>query len=301
MKKARDVHRLLEKVNLKVNADADREVLEGILRASRKSTSPVSRGDVRKIITGVKLWRFAFWRKASYLAAAMLVVTSWVAFDLRREVTDLRKELELARKDIPPARPDNTATINFYLEEHRDLVTRHASFRSAAPHPAQMRVNQHDILYYELLDDQPEYMRPGIIVRGPLSQGQISSSEAPIISNGNTLSLSEAKQTINFDLVVPSWLHPYYKLDQIRTIEDRDALQLLYSNGINSISLFEQPLDGRRGLEPKDFREYAVYRNEEQVGGIILAWRDDVLSYVLIGNIEMSQLMDMAQSINAGR
>ena len=162
-------------------------------------------------------------------------------------------------------------------------------------------MSQDDILYYEFLDDGPEHMRPGIIVRGPLSQREINPPKAPIISNGHTLSLSEAKETANFDLVAPPWFHPYYKLDQIRTIEDRDALQLLYTNGANSISLFGQLLDGRRGLESKDFREYAVYRNAGQVGGIILAWRDDVLSYVLIGNTEMSQLMNMAQSISAGK
>jgi hypothetical protein len=78
-------------------------------------------------------------------------------------------------------------------------------------------------------------------------------------------------------------------------------MQLLYTDGINSVSLFEQSLDGQRGLEPQDFREYAVYRNKGQAGGTILAWRDDVRSYVLIGNTEMSQLMDMAQSISAGK
>ncbi len=41
MKKARDVHRLLDRVDLTVNTDADREVLERVLRASRKSTAPV--------------------------------------------------------------------------------------------------------------------------------------------------------------------------------------------------------------------------------------------------------------------
>jgi hypothetical protein len=164
-----------------------------------------------------------------------------------------------------------------------------------------MRVNQHDILYYESFEDEPEYMSPGIIVRGPSTQLQTGSTNAPTIANGHTLTLSEARETSKFGLVAPPWLHPYYKLDRIRTIENRDALQLLYTNGINSISLFEQSLDGCRGLELKDFREYAVYRNTEQVGGIILAWRDDVLSYVLIGNIEISQLMNMAQSISAGR
>jgi hypothetical protein len=78
-------------------------------------------------------------------------------------------------------------------------------------------------------------------------------------------------------------------------------MQLLYTNGINSVSLFEQSLDGQRGLSRQDFREYAVYRDKEQAGGTILAWRDDTLSYVLIGNNEMLQLMNMAQSISAGK
>jgi len=220
---------------------------------------------------------------------------------LSGKVSDLRNELEQARQDVALAPVDDSATINFYLKEHQDLAARNASMNLAKAQPAQMRVNQHDILYYEFFDDEPEYMSPGIIVRGSLYRRQVSSPEAPVISNGHTLTLSEARQETDFDLVSPSWLRPVYTLDQIRRIEGRDALQLLYTDGINSVSLFEQPLDGQRSLSRQDFREYAVYRNAEQAGGTILAWRDDVRSYVLIGNIEMSQLMDMAQSISAGR
>jgi hypothetical protein len=164
-----------------------------------------------------------------------------------------------------------------------------------------MHVSRDDIIYYELFDEEPEFIHPGIILRGPLSERQISSHEAPAISNGHTMTLSEARETADFGLVAPPRLHPGYSLDQIRRIEGRDALQLLYTDGINSVSLFEQPLDGQRGLSRQDFREYAVYRNAGQAAGTILAWRDDALSYVLIGNTEMSQLMDMAQSISAGR
>jgi hypothetical protein len=187
------------------------------------------------------------------------------------------------------------------LHEHQDIIARHASVTPAAARPAQMRVSERDILYYEFLNDEMEYMHPGIIVRGPLSEREIGSPEAPAISNGHTLTLAEARETADFELRAPARLYPGYCLDQIRRIEGRDALQLLYTDGINSISLFEQPLDGRRALEPKDFREYAVYRNKGQAGGTILAWRDDALSYVLIGTTEMSQLMDMAQSISAGK
>jgi hypothetical protein len=246
---------------------------------------------------------------AGGLAATFLIFSSLLTcFILSRKVADLRNELEqaqrevaAAQKNIASAQTDDSATINFYLEEHRDLVARHASSNSSAQQPAQVRVNQNDVLYYESFDDEPDYTNPGIIVRGPSSQHQIDSSEAPAISNGHTLTLSEARKAADFNLVSPSWLRPCYRLDQIRRIEDSDALQLLYTDGINSLSLFEQPLDGRRKLEPKDFREYAVYRNKGQTGGTILTWRDDSLSYVLIGNTELSQLMDISQSINAAK
>jgi len=249
----------------------------------------------------VRSWRrFRRLVWAGGLAASFLIIFSLVIALIRsqKEVTGLKHELELARQDAATVQTDDSAIINFYTREHQDVVARRASLSSAQPEPMQIQVRQDDILYYELLDGLPETMHPGIIVRGPSSQHQIDSSEAPVISNGHTLSLSKAKETTNFDLVAPPWLHPYYKLDQIRRIEGRDALQLLYTDGINSVSLFEQPLNGQRGLSRQDFREYAVYRNTEQAGGTILAWRDDARSYVLIGNTELSQLMNMAQSIS---
>lgn len=242
-------------------------------------------------------------RLAAMTAACLIIASSVVCLVLSRRVSDLENQLEQARarQDIAVPEPDDSATINLYLKEHREVVARHASFSAPAPQPAQMRVSQHDILYYEFLDDGPGPMSPGIIVRGPSSEREIVSPEAPVISNGHALTLSEARQAAGFNLVSPARLYPGYCLDQIRRIEGRDAIQLLYTDGIHSISLFEQPLDGQRGLEPKDFREYAVYRNKGQAGGTILAWRDDALSYVFIGNIRLSQLMDMAQSISARR
>lgn len=258
----------------------------------------------------VRSWRrFQRLAWAGGLAAAFLVVLSLVIALIRsNEVADLRVELESARRDVAFARQDDvpngsddTTTINLYLEEHRDVVARYASQSLASVQPVQMRVSQHDVLYYEFFGDEPEDMRPGIIVRGASSLRRISPPESPVISNGHTLTLSEARQAAAFELQAPAWLDPGYALDKVRRIEGRDALQLLYTDGINSVSLFEQSLDGQRRLEPKDFREYAVYRNSEQAGGTILAWKDDELFYVLIGNTDMSQLMDMAQSISAGK
>ncbi len=226
-----------------------------------------------------------------------------VAFQLAEVAAIVAVTLSISHWFLIPAPEihDDSATINLYFREHQDVVARAASLNLSPPQSARMRVNRHDIIYYEFFDDPYEFARPGIIVRGPSSQQKVIPPEAPVISNGHTLTLSEARKTANFDLVSPPRLHPGYMLDKIRSIEGRDALHLLYTDGVNTLSLFEQPLDGERGLGPQDFREYAVYRNKQQVGGTILAWRDDVLSYVLIGNVEMSQLMDMAQSISAAK
>ena len=205
----------------------------------------------------------------------------------------------LGKPDTPIR--DDSATINFYLKEHQDIVAQTVAANISTPPTARMRVSRHDVMYYEFMDEPYEFSRPGIIVRGPSSEQPTSSPEVPAIANGHTLTLSEAREAANFNLVSPPRLHPGYMLDQIRRIEGRDALHLLYTDSINTVSLFEQPLEGQRGLAPQDFREYAVYRNKGQAGGAILAWRDDDVSYVLVGNTEMSQLMNMAQSISAAK
>jgi len=296
MRPPEEIKDILKESKASVSSEKSRKILNAALLVYERTQKEKS------ALFEPSIWRMILWSKAGCLAATFLIISSWVAcFVLSRKVTDLRGELEIARRDVTAAPADETATINLYLREHRDVVARHASLSPTTPPLAQMDVNRHDILYYEFLEDGSEYIRPGIIVRGPSSQRQIGSPESPVISNGHTLTLSEAREAADFDLVSPSWLGLSYTLDQIRRIEGRDAMQLLYTDGINSVSLFEQPLDGQRGLEPKDFREYAIYRNQRQVGGTILAWRDDALFYVLIGNIQLSQLMDMAQSISAGK
>jgi hypothetical protein len=302
MKSAKNIKQSIKKLTVESSDQIHDRILQKLLRKLDQSERQAA-------VKWMNIWEMIVKSQVSKIAAVFLIISSLAACfvlsrkvtDLSGKVTDLKGELEQARRDIALAATDDSATINLYLREHQDVVARHVSLSPAAPQAVQMQIDQDDILYYESFDDGPEYMHPGIIVRGPLSPRQISSPEAPAISNGHTLSLSEARQAAGFNLVSPSWLRPAYALDEIRRIDGRDALQLLYTDGINSVSLFEQPLDGQRGLSRQDFREYAVYRNAEQAGGTILAWRDDVRSYVLIGNIEMSQLMDMAQSISAGR
>ncbi|MHC4538621.1 MAG: hypothetical protein ACYS74_02415 [Planctomycetota bacterium] len=293
MRPPKEIRDLFEESKVSVSSEKNSKILDAALLAYERTQNQQS------TLSESTIWRIAFGSKAGCLAVLFLLIGSWLAcFVLSMKVIGLRDEL--AQRDAATIDTGDSATINLYLREHQDVVARHASLSPSSPQPLQLRVNQHDILYYEIFDDQPEGMYPGIIVRGPLSQREISSPENPAISNGHTLKLSKARETFEFTLVSPSWLDPGYRLDQIRRIEGRDALHLLYTDGIETLSLFEQPLDGQRGLEAKDFREYALYRNKGQVGGTILAWRDNALSYVLIGNDDMTQLMKVAQSINAG-
>jgi hypothetical protein len=309
------VKKWVKRLNITPSADMYERTLRDTLRAQGNSIKEPS------TVYKPSMWRIVAGSRTGALVAACLIISSCLAcYVLSGNITDLKHELKLARQDVVLARrdmarrdiaiaqreaamapTDDSATINLYLKEHRDVVARHASFSPGASQHTQMRVSQDDILYYEFFDEGPEYMRPGIIVRGPSFQRDIGSTEAPVISNGHTLTLSEAQEIADFELRAPLWLDPGFELDQIRRIDGRNALQLLYTDGINSVSLFEQSLDGRRGLSRQDFREYAVYRKAEQAGGIILAWKDATLAYVLIGNTDMSQLMNVAQSISDGR
>jgi hypothetical protein len=216
--------------------------------------------------------------------AAVVIITLFISFWFQRTPAEI---------------PDDSTTINFYLQEHQNVVPQTVSTNLSYSEGEQMRVSRDDVLYYEFFDHRPEYARPGIIMRGPVSQSKISSPEEPAISNGHILTREQARAALNINPVAPVRIHPGYILDKVRKIEGRNSLQLLYTDGINTISLFEQPIEGEQRLAARDFREYAVYQNKGQSGGTILAWSDDVLSYVLIGTSEMSRLMEMAQSISA--
>ncbi len=201
---------------------------------------------------------------------------------------------------------DGFATINFYLTEHQEVVAQEVSAELAPQPPTRIYVDRENILYYEFIEDFPRSARPGIILRGPTSQREISPQKTPVISKGKTLTLAQAKGAVGFNPVAPPRLHPGYILDSIKKIDDYNSLHLIYTNGIDTLSLFEQSLNGARGLAARDFREYAIYRSIDPAAGLegksratILAWSNGSVSFVLVAKMNMSQLTDMAQFISA--
>jgi len=202
---------------------------------------------------------------------------------------------------------DDRDTINLYLTEHQGAVLRTVSEELAPLKKTRISVRPEDFLYYEHIDGFPRYTRPGIIFRGPSkSPKEIIPPEAPSISKGEILDLPQAQKAVDFEPVAPVRLHPGYILDSVRKISHYNSLHLIYTNGINTLSLFEQSLDGKKGLAAQDFREYAVYRNIEadefpvttSDKATILAWRNGSVSFVLIGIEDMSRLMDLAQAVS---
>jgi hypothetical protein len=207
----------------------------------------------------------------------------------------------------PAKKPrDDLSNISFYLKEHQEAASQTVSTELPTRPEARVHVGRDDILYYEFLDDFSRFPRPGLILRGPVSQREISLSKAPTISNGLTLTLAQAQNAVNFDPLVPPRLPPSYVLDSIRKIDDYNSLHVLYTKGKETLSLFEQPVSGIGRLSAQDFREYAVYSSaepdavsEEKGRWTILVWSDGTLSFVLIGKEDMSQLMDIVQAISS--
>jgi len=198
-------------------------------------------------------------------------------------------------------------TINLYLTEHQGAILRTVSEEPASEIKTRVSVPREAFYYYEHIDGFPRYSRPGVILKGPSeSQKEIPMPEVPSISKGEILDLPQAREAVDFEPVTPVRLHPGYILDSIRKIEDYNSLHLIYTNGINTLSLFEQSLDGQAGLAAQDFREYAVYRNIEadeipmaiMDKATILAWRNGSISSILIGNEDITRLMEIAQAIS---
>lgn len=241
-----------------------------------------------------RVFTYSFAKKAALRfaeAAAIVALTLFIS--------------HLLQKPSPKVR-DNLATINFYLMEHQGAIAQTVSADLSTRPAARAYMRLDDILYYEFIEDLPRSARPGIILRRPPSQRKISPPKAPAISKGKILSLPQAWNAVDFDPVAPTRLHPGYILDSIRKIDDYNSLHMLYTNGIDTISLFEQSSNGEQGLAAQDFREYAIYRSVEPVAGFkgkgratILAWSNGTVSFVLIGKTDMAQLMDMAQSISS--
>lgn len=242
-----------------------------------------------------RVFTYSFAKKAAFRFAevtAIVVLTLLIS--------------HLLQKPTPPKARDDLAPINIYLKEHQEAVAQTVSAELFPRPAARMYAGRDDILYYESIDRFPKFVKSGLIIWGPLKRAKINMPKEPAISKGRILLHPQVRNAIDFGPVAPPRLQHGFILDSIRKIDDYNSLHLLYTNGIDTISLFEQPSHDKRGLSAQDFREYALYSSAESDPGskgqgrvTILAWSNGTLSFVLIGKTDMSQLMDIVQSIRS--
>ena len=279
--------------------------LAGVLQTWKAEEPP--KDLFERLQTGLKL-RESWWRKALTPAFAGRAVLRFAEVAAVVLIT-----LGVSRhfqKPLPAPPDDELATINFYMTEHREAVLQAVSTESTDRPAARVTLSRDDIMYYEYIDDYRRISRPGVILRGPSSSrnAEAVAPDSGGVSGAKALTLPQARQAVSFGPVAPSRIHPGYILDTITKVAGRDNLHLLYTNGIDTFSVFEQPLSGNQGLAAEDFRKYAVYKSAtpaegsgNQAGMTILAWKNTHVSFVLIGRADMPRLMEIAQAFTDAR
>jgi hypothetical protein len=281
------------------------EKLHGVLQAWTTPEPP--EGLYERLNDGLEA-RSAWWRKMlrpTFIGKAALRFAEAAAIvSITLAVSGRFRKPQIAPPD------EDLATINLYMTEHQEAVLQAASMESAERQPARLTIDRDDIMYYEYIDEYRRISRPSVILRGPEAVRNAGAvAPAQDLAAAKALTLPEARAAVSFAPVAPSRIHPGYILDSITKVTGRESLHLLYTNGIENFSVFEQPLGGDRGLAAKDFREYAVYKSAAPVEGLggpagmtILAWKNTHISFVLIGRVDMSRMMEIAQVFsNAGK
>ena len=254
-------------------------------------------------ITGLlgRYWRFSanftdYWarRMAPGLIAALIVI------GLITGANHIRHRLfQVAAQGSPET---EKISVNLYLKEHENAVM--LTSHSAQPSQVGIELGHEDVFYYDAVRglDREWPGEAGVFLRAPRRSSypvDRRPSKAPDIFNGHKLSLKEAQESFSFGVVAPRMLYPAYFLEGIRKVEGRECLQLIYTNGISTLSLFEQALESDEKLHSSDFREYVMYSKDGIGSASIIGWNSQKVSFTLIGVEDLSDLMDVIHLIQA--
>jgi hypothetical protein len=192
--------------------------------------------------------------------------------------------------------------VSFYISEHERTLKQVSLQKAPSPRGAPIRVplRRENILYYDEISGESEELkgRSGLILKSRSGwKGETEGESHKEFLSGEALTLEEARRSVSFDIVAPSIIGGEYRLRMIRKARDKECVQLVYSNGLSVISLFEQPLGAREKLGRRDFREYILRLAKNKGRMAVLGWVTEHLSFNLIGEMALSELMRMAEEI----
>ena len=187
--------------------------------------------------------------------------------------------------------------IGFYLAEHEraaQYVSHHAVSRTPS-HPRWIPMRREDMFYY----DGSERGGAGVFLRSQSGAGSIPEDEKtpPKITESELVSPSEAQELMPFSIIAPEVLGGSYKLELVLKIKDRECVQLIYSNGVHTLSLFEQPVWTKNGIGQKDFQEYILHKAKEGSRNAILGWLTKEIAFSFVGEAGFSELIRLAEEI----
>ena len=197
--------------------------------------------------------------------------------------------------------------VSFYISEHEKTLKHTALQKVAAlPRETPIRVpfRRENILYYDEISEGSEEFKgqSGVILKSESKWKEEIGDEAhENVLSGETLTLEEAKESVSFDIIAPSVIRGEYRLEIVRKAKDKECIQLVYSNGLSVISLFEQPLKAYDKLGRRDFREYILRLAKNEGRMAVLGWGTETLSFNLIGEMPLSELMKIAEEIHERR
>ena len=248
-----------------------------------------------------RFWHFsttfaAYWSEklAPGLAAAVVIIAFIMGINYISHQPN--------RSTIQKSSAVERSNVNLYLREHESAIM----LTSNSPQSAQrgIELGYEDVFYYDAAKgtDREWPGETGVFLRAPRRSsypvGKEPAKDADV-ANSQQLSLKEAQETVNFGIVAPQILHPAYFLESIRKINGREAIQLIYTNGINTLSLFEQALGNSEKLRSSDLRKYVLYSSDRGESANIIGWNSAEISFTLIGEKELSHLMEIIRRIQA--
>ena len=187
--------------------------------------------------------------------------------------------------------------IGFYLNEH-EKAAQYASYHTVSRTHTQPRwipMRREDMFYY----DGSERGGAGVFLRSQSEEKNIPEDEKtpPKITESELVSLSEAQELMPFSIIAPEVLGGSYQLELVLKIKDRECLQLIYSNGVHTLSLFQQPIWSKNGVGRKDFHQYILHQAKEGSRNAILGWVTKEIAFSFVGEAGFSELIRLSEEI----
>ncbi len=193
--------------------------------------------------------------------------------------------------------------VGFYIAEH-DSALKQVSFqRTPLPSraPFWITLNREDLLYYDTVSGESEEGQSGVFLKSGSRWEKGADDEGTEISGGEILSLAEAQKAVSFAIVAPAILSEDYRLASIRKVSDKECVQLVYSSGTSTISLFQQPMIPEMNLSRADFREYILRLSKDKKRTAVLGWHTDQVIFNLVAEMNLSDLIKVADEIQERR